>query len=143
MFDVINNPTIKQYYNFSTDLDIAKVASSKGHYVSYFSPRELDLVGAKLAITPCGLAGFAVTKTGKLIALFKHPKFKEKNVLARMLPLAKLMGARELECFDGYLATQYKLGGFREVSRSSWNDEYAPADWPETAQKPDYLTMRV
>lgn len=143
MFDVINKPTNKQYYNFSTDLDIAKVASSKGHYVSYFSAIELDRLGAKLAITPCGTAGFAVTKNNKLIAVFKHKDNKTKNILARMLPLAKLMGARELGCFDGFLATQYKLGGFREVSRSSWNDEYAPADWPETAEKPDYLIMRV
>lgn len=143
MFDVLVKPTAMYYQVFGYHLDKAKKASPKGHYVSSFRPEQLEALGCKVFLTPSGDAGFAITGKGMLVAVFKHPDCTIKNVMSKILPLAKLYGATHLECFEGFLSEQYARHGFRISSSSAWNDEYAPVDWPADEIKPNYLEMKL
>ena len=143
MFNAIVKPTVMARNIFSECLQDAKRDNKHGHYVSYFRPEQLDALGAQLFLEPDGLAGFAITANNELIAAFKHPDLKEPNILAKIMPIAKAYGARRLECFEGFLSDQYSRHGFRVLERFEWDNEQAPKDWPETAEKPNYLSMSV
>lgn len=144
MFNVLVSPTPSNYKIFSSKLAEAKKANPKGHYVSYFRPEQLDAMKCKLMLSCDGKAGFAVTKDNEIIALFKHPESKITNMISKALPLAKLYGAKRLECFEGFLSNEYKKHGFQIAETYEWDDSQAPNDWSyELSGRPNYLLMRL
>mgnify|MGYP000857546706 CR=1 FL=1 len=136
MFNVIINPDLISRVNFSYWLSEAKRTNHKGCYVSYFESDHFT--GATIFLTSDCSVGFAV-KNGELIALFKNKYSKHKNVAHKAIPLAKLYGARRLECFEP-LKGLYEQFGFQVLTSTPWNDEYSPDDW-NVPERPRYLTM--
>lgn len=73
-----------------------------------------------------GTAGFGITGSGELIAVFAaHPGHG-----AGMVDLAVRLGATHLNCFDGPLVEYYDRHGFRVVERQpNWVDGQPDVVW--------------
>ena len=88
-----------------------------------------------------GLAGTAVTKTGDLVSVFKHPD--SVSDIRPILADASLLSTT-LDAFDvnGFLPNLYSAYGFKPAARVKWNDDYAPPGWPyDLAGRPDVVLM--
>lgn len=102
--------------------------------------------GMRMYITEDGTTGMAITEDGELVSAFSralgtpHPEsvsqpFRPFN-LSQMLILGIKEGASTIECFATTLPNYYSKFGFKMVSRTAFNEEYAPsinngalADW--------------
>jgi hypothetical protein len=102
-----------------------------------------DFVG-KVYMSPDGLSGFAVSDTGYVSNLFKHPSAAYKDVMGAVLARARNEGGKTLDAFDTGLAAGYQKRGAVETGRSPWNDEYSPEGWDTaTMGRPDYVSMQI
>jgi hypothetical protein len=72
-------------------------------------------------------SGFGITDVGELVGVFST----EKGRGDRLISEAKRLGAKRLDCFEGYLTDFYARHGFREV--------YREANWTEG--EPDVVYM--
>ena len=98
----------------------------------------------KVYMTPDGLTGFAVSDTGYVSNLFKHPNAPYRDAMGAALGRARKEGGRSLDAFDTGLAAGYAKRGAVESGRSPWNPEYAPEGWDvETMGTPDYVSMKL
>lgn len=86
-------------------------------------------------------AGVALTPSGDIVSVFKHPK--SKTDINPILAEAS-RHARTLDGFDinGVLPNLYAKHGFRPAARVRFNREFAPEGWPyNIAGEPDVVLM--
>jgi len=89
-------------------------------------------------------AGFAITNTGVLVHVFKHPQAPYGGILPDVLNWARGFGAIFLEAMDTYLVAAYTKAGATEYARQPFNPEYAPKGWnAEDMGTPDYVYMKL
>ncbi|MGI5085505.1 hypothetical protein [Treponema putidum] len=86
-----------------------------------------------------GLSGISVTKDGNIVSVFKAKEMR-KGELDRLIPLAIDNGGKKLDNFDGNLSNLYSKYGFIPVSKTPFNDKFAPSDWNyERDGRPDII----
>jgi hypothetical protein len=87
-----------------------------------------------------GKIGFAVTDDGDAINLFNNGG--PPGAGARALAIQVKLGARTLDCFDGFLSQQYSRYGFVETGRMKFDPNHAPKGW-DVAKRgtPDIVFM--
>jgi GNAT superfamily N-acetyltransferase len=91
-----------------------------------------------------GLYGVAIAKDGDIISVFKNPIFQQKGVADVLIEFAKQKGGKKLDCFDGFLTKLYSKFGFKEKTRMTWDDQYAPNNWNyERDGRPDVVMMEL
>ena len=106
--------------------------------VSEVSPE--DAAKGTIIDTPDGSA--LVKPDGDIAGVFKKLTSKAKGVAQDLLNKAVEAGGIKLDNFDGYLTKQYEKAGFRVVSRTPFNEEYAPEGWnKEKHGTPDVVAM--
>jgi len=106
--------------------------------VSEVSPE--DAAKGTIIDTPDGSA--LVKPDGDIAGLFKKPTSDAKGVAQDLLSKAVEAGGAKLDNFDGYLTKQYEKAGFRIVSRTPFNEQYAPEGWnKEKHGTPDVVAM--
>lgn len=106
--------------------------------VSEVSPE--DAAKGTIIDTPDGSA--LVKPDGDIAGVFKKLTSKAKGVAQDLLNKAVEAGGIKLDNFDGYLTKQYEKAGFRIVSRTPFNEEYAPEGWnKEKHGTPDVVAM--
>jgi hypothetical protein len=106
--------------------------------VSEVSPE--DAAKGTIIDTPDGSA--LVKPDGDIAGLFKKPTSDAKGVAQDLLSKAVEAGGTKLDNFDGYLTKQYEKAGFRVVSRTPFNEQYAPEGWnKEKHGTPDVVAM--
>jgi len=82
-----------------------------------------------------------VTKDGDLLGLFKYDQSKSGVAKAVQGERVK-MGGVKTDNFDGPLTKNYEKNGFRVVSRTPFNEDYAPEGWnKEKHGTPDIVAM--
>lgn len=110
---------------------------------TYWSVSEVsaeDAAKGTIIDTPDGSA--LVKPDGDIAGLFKKPTSDAKGVAQDLLNKAVDAGGIKLDNFDGYLTKQYEKAGFRIVSRTPFNEEYAPEGWnKEKHGTPDVVAM--
>ncbi|MHC4361601.1 MAG: hypothetical protein ACYSTZ_02145, partial [Planctomycetota bacterium] len=79
----------------------------------------------RLFMSPDGNYGFAIKKDGDIVSVFSDGGGKAYPMLA----LATQLGGTKLDAFDTILPRIYRVAGFREVGRDSWNEDYRPEGW--------------
>lgn len=84
-----------------------------------------------------GLTGFVIAN-GDLRNVFNAGA---RGMGAAAVQRALDLGARRLDCYDGFLPAYYARFGFAEVMRVKWDDRYAPADWDYSNGRPDVVIM--
>jgi len=83
-----------------------------------------------------------VKPDGDITGVFKDPDSKKKGVADNILKQAVKQGGKMLDNFDNYLTKVYQRNGFRIVSRTPFNEEFAPEGWNEAEHgKPDVVAM--
>ena len=113
---------------FAKKITEAKTANKFGAAV-YAYP-ESDYEGMKLFLAEDGTAGVAVKDDGDIVSVFSDGT----NPLVSY-PLGALAieeGGKYLDAFDTVLPTVYSKLGFKAVSRTPWNDEFAPEGWDKS-----------
>jgi len=93
------------------------------------------------------MAGFAITPDGNIVAVFSNPKNPIRGILNDMIFIAHMLGGNRMDCFGKFLLRGYRNCGFTPVARTSFAEEYYPADNPANAtirkEKPDvYFLVR-
>lgn len=73
------------------------------------------IVGCRYFLTEDHFSGFAIRDDGELVYL--HSRAYERG--DRLVSAAVALGARRLDCFDGYLVDLYGRHGFIEVAREA------------------------
>ena len=110
---------------------------------TYWSVSEVsaeDAAKGTIIDTPNGSA--LVKPDGDIAGLFKKPTSDAKGVAQDLLNKAVAAGGIKLDNFDGYLTNQYEKAGFRVVSRTPFNEQYAPEGWnKEKHGTPDVVAM--
>jgi len=124
---------------FTQELDKAK-SEKPEDYWSVDKVDSKDLKGSKLIEVDGGYG--VVTKEGDIKGVFKKPDSKEKGVGDKIIQKAVEEGGRTLDNYDGYLTKIYEKNGFRVVSRTPFNEQYAPEGYnKEKHGTPDIVTM--
>lgn len=87
--------------------------------------------------------GAAMVKSdGDIVGVFKKPDSSAKGVAQDLLKKAIELGGIKLDNFDGYLTKQYEKAGFRVVSKTPFNEEFAPEGWNKDKHgTPDVVAM--
>lgn len=90
----------------------------------------------RLFVTEDGSTGVTLTKDGFLGGAFSDPSVDRPNNLAQLMLVGIKEGAITAEAFDTVLPDYYADFGFKAVSKTAFNEEYAPsvangalADW--------------
>jgi len=100
-----------------------------------------ELKDCKVVLHKNKMAGFAITKDGNIVAVFSNPKNPIRGILNDMIFIAHMMGGNRMDCFGKFLLRGYRNCGFTPVARTSFAEEYYPADNPANAtirkEKPD------
>lgn len=124
---------------YSEELDKTKESDPEAYWsVSPVSAE--DAAKSTIIDTPDGAA--IVKPDGDIAGLFKKATSKAKGVAQDLLKRAVAAGGKKLDNFDTYLTPQYIKAGFRVVSRTPFNEEYAPEGWnKEKHGTPDVVTM--
>ena len=79
---------------------------------------------------------------GDIKGVFKSKDSKAEKVADKILEEAVKNGGTKLDNFDNYLTRIYKRNGFRVVSRTPFNEEFAPDGWnKEKHGTPDVVAM--
>ena len=138
--DVVSTfPEVDEFYN---SILAAKEASQFGAAVHVYD--RSDYENTDLFLYDGGKAGFAISKTGAIISVFKHPDSSIDNAMPVLIQEAIRQGATHLDAFDGFLTEQYAKLGFVEVWRQPWDDQYTPEGWnKETMGTPDVVYMGI
>lgn len=121
--------------------ELAKTKESDPEtYWSVSEVSEEDAAKGTIIDTPDGSA--LVKPDGDIAGVFKKLTSKAKGVAQDLLNKAIAAGGIKLDNFDGYLTKQYKKAGFRVVSRTPFNEQYAPEGWnKEKHGTPDVVAM--
>lgn len=136
--DELSNPKTEAE-KYSQELDQTK-ADNPEDYWSVSPVSAEDAAKGTIIDTPDGAA--IVKPDGDIAGLFKKATSKAKGVAQDLLKRAVEAGGKKLDNFDGYLTKQYEKAGFRIVSRTPFNEEYAPEGWnKEKHGTPDVVAM--
>lgn len=128
--------------DFTTAINAAKDASPNATSVHAYNENEYKNMSLYLADE--GRVGFAITPSGDLVSVFKHPESTMQGALSQMMPLAVSLGARTLDAFEGPLTQAYAKHGFEEVGRAAFDEANAPDGWDfERSGKPDVIFMEL
>lgn len=121
--------------------ELAKTKESDPEtYWSVSEVSEEDAAKGTIIDTPDGSA--LVKPDGDIAGVFKKLASKAKGVAQDLLNKAIAAGGIKLDNFDGYLTKQYEKAGFRVVSRTPFNEQYAPEGWnKEKHGTPDVVAM--
>lgn len=122
-------------------LQLAK-NSRKENLGSYTDGEYAEAFDVYLHYQPSGSAGFAVNRyTGELVNLFSNSPTPGLGRIALLVAIQ--LGARSLDCFDGFLVNFYeKYGSFSVVQRVPFIDKFAPTNWDyEKNGRPDVVYM--
>lgn len=136
--DELSSPKT-QAEQYSQELDQTK-ADNPEEYWSVSPVSAEDAAKGTIIDTPDGAV--IVKPDGDIAGLFKKATSKAKGVAQDLLKRAVEAGGKKLDNFDGYLTKQYEKAGFRIVSRTPFNEEYAPEGWnKEKHGTPDVVAM--
>ena len=113
---------------FAKKITEAKAANDFGAAV-YVYP-ESDYEGMKLFLAEDGTAGVAVKDDGDIVSVFSDGT--NPMVSYPLGSLAIEEGGKYLDAFDTNLPSLYQKLGFKAVSRTPWNDEFAPEGWDKS-----------
>jgi len=131
-----------QPVEFHKAITEAQRATPNGASVHVYPVSEYE--GMQLFLYDDGRAGFAITPSGGLVSVFKHPDSTMSGALDTMVPEAISQGATTLDAFEGFLTESYAKHGFKEVDRLPWDPQYAPDGWDtQTMGEPDVVIMEV
>lgn len=121
--------------------ELAKTKASDPE--AYWSVSEVSEEDAAKGTIIDTLDGSALVKPdGDIAGVFKKLASKAKGVAQDLLNKAVEAGGIKLDNFDGYLTKQYEKAGFRVVSRTPFNEQYAPEGWnKEKHGTPDVVAM--
>lgn len=124
---------------YSEELDKTKESDPEAYWsVSPVSAE--DAAKGTIIDTPDGAA--IVKPDGDIAGLFKKVTSKAKGVAQDLLKRAIAAGGKKLDNYDTYLTPQYIKAGFRVVSRTPFNEKYAPPGWnKEKHGTPDVVAM--
>ena len=115
-------------------------SSDPESYWSVSSVSKEDAEAGTVVETEDGSA--LVGKDGDIKGVFKNTDSKAKGVAEKLIKKAVEAGGVKLDNFDNYLSKIYKKAGFRVVSRTPFNEEYAPEGWnKEKHGTPDVVAM--
>jgi GNAT superfamily N-acetyltransferase len=113
-----------------TDTDSARFVESrdKSEYPEFLTPYTAEELAAfSTRKLPGKDAGYSVKPDGDIVNIFNNTPHKGLGVVAIIDALRN--GGKKLDCFDIFLTNYYRSLGFEEVSRSPWDDQYAPPNW--------------
>jgi hypothetical protein len=128
-----------QAEQYSEELDKTKESDPEAYW-SVSPVSAADAAKGTIIDTPDGAA--IVKPDGDIAGLFKKATSKAKGVAQDLLKRAIAAGGKKLDNFDTYLTPQYIKAGFRVVSRTPFNEEYAPPGWnKELHGTPDVVAM--
>jgi hypothetical protein len=128
-----------QAEQYSEELDKTKESDPEAYW-SVSPVSAADAAKGTIIDTPDGAA--IVKPDGDIAGLFKKATSKAKGVAQDLLKRAVAAGGKKLDNFDTYLTPQYIKAGFRVVSRTPFNEEYAPEGWnKEKHGTPDVVAM--
>lgn len=137
--ETIVPPSETQAQTYSEELAKTKESDPETYWsVSEVSPE--DAAKGTIINTEDGSA--LVKPDGDIAGVFKKLTSKAKGVAQNLLNKAIEAGGIKLDNFDGYLTKQYEKAGFRVVSRTPFNEQYAPEGWnKEKHGTPDVVAM--
>lgn len=136
--DELSSPKT-QAEQYSQELDQTK-ADNPEEYWSVSPVSAEDAAKGTIIDTPDGAV--IVKPDGDIAGLFKKATSKAKGVAQDLLKRAVEAGGKKLDNYDGYLTKQYEKAGFRIVSRTPFNEEYALEGWnKEKHGTPDVVAM--
>ena len=111
---------------------------------AFWTVSKVEDEGGLIPVDVEGGSGF-VDSEGDIKGVYKFEeaiKNKVKGVADKILKKAVDLGGIKLDNFDNYLTDIYERNGFRVVSRTPFNEEYAPKGWnKETDGTPDVIAM--
>jgi len=137
--EVVAEQSKEKINNYVSKLESTK-ASDPDTYWSV-SPVTVD-DASKSAIIDTEDGAAAVKPDGDIVGVFKKPESKAKGVAQELLKKAVEAGGIKLDNFDGYLTKQYEKAGFRVVSKTPFNEEFAPEGWNKDKHgTPDVVAM--
>jgi hypothetical protein len=110
---------------------------------TYWSVSKVDLDTAKNSKIVGDSDGKGiVTPDGDIKGVFKALSSSIKGVADKVLAAAVKAGGIKLDNYDNYLTKTYTRNGFRVVSRTPFNEEFAPDGWnKEKHGTPDVVAM--
>ena len=137
--ETIVSPSETQAQTYSEELAKTKESDPETYWsVSEVSPED----AAKGTIIDTEDGSALVKPDGDIAGVFKKLTSKAKGVAQNLLNKAIEAGGIKLDNFDGYLTKQYEKAGFRVVSRTPFNEQYAPEGWnKEKHGTPDVVAM--
>jgi len=133
-------PSMGNMNRWSKSLGLNKVAPSefkksinlmppdKKPFLTNYS--EAEYANMQLSLDKSGTMGYALKPDGDLVSVFNQGKIKGAG--AEMVLEAMDKGAKKLDCFDGFLSTNFyrdKLGWKPTGYSDKWNEMYAPKNW--------------
>lgn len=111
---------------------------------TFWTVSEVEEESGLIPVDVEGGSGF-VDAEGDIKGVYKFEeaiKNKVKGVADKILKKAVDLGGTKLDNFDNYLTDIYKRNGFRIVSRTPFNEKYAPEGWnKDTDGTPDVIAM--
>jgi hypothetical protein len=136
---VVAEQSEEKVNNYVSKLDEIK-KSDPDTYWSVSSVTSEDASKSAIIDTKDGAA--MVKSDGDIVGVFKKPESDAKGVAQDLLKKAIELGGIKLDNFDGYLTKQYEKAGFRVVSKTPFNEEYAPEGWNKDKHgTPDVVAM--
>lgn len=134
------DPMATDFHGF---IGAAKTAlGPEGAFVHQYSQAEYEEMD--LFLYDEGKAGFAITNTGDIVSVFKHPDSEILGAIDVLINEAIRQGGTKLDAFEGFLTQNYTRLGFQEVERLEWDDQYSPEGWDKSQfGTPDVVLMEL
>lgn len=119
---------------------LSKLPDEYKTFITDYTSEEYIKKGAKCYLAPNGKSGFVVTGDKDIISVFS---LRGEKMGGHLIYNAVKNGGRTLDCISPKLEKIYKSYGFKEESRESWDDQYAPRNWNyEKYDRPDVVFMK-
>lgn len=136
---VVAEQSQEKVNNYVSELNEIKNSDPDTYWsVSSVTPED----ASKSAIIDTKDGAAMVKSDGDIVGVFKKPESSAKGVAQDLLKKAIELGGIKLDNFDGYLTKQYEKAGFRVVSKTPFNEEFAPEGWNKDKHgTPDVVAM--
>lgn len=85
--------------------------------------------GGKLFMGKDGMSGAYVTKDGYMGGLFKNPESQAKGMSGLLQEARDAHGGKYFDAFGTELESMYVKNGYKPVSRTKFNPDFAPEGW--------------
>ena len=127
---------------FRNSIQSAQSQNAHSAFVHVYDAKEY--AGRKMFVVNAGCAGCIVTPNGDIESVFKNDTMAlsddVEKISTALLLTAVDNGGCKLDCFDGFLPTNYMKHGFIPVAKVRFNDEFAPDGWNfERDGRPDII----